>query len=634
LILSFIAIILSIIESQVLLLLLALTLLTSGEHFDIRWSSFCDNSDNDEFLRQRINNSASKESEFLDWAQIAKTEKLIEDRVRRRIKLDIYSSFTVTIKRDNDDAIDRAIARFGKSINSNKRRIAKTYQRYLMTNGSADLNRQELINAFRKAMEIAERHRQILTKAKLRPTFKDENILWSEICSRLGSNPCELPHKLVFDGVTIREEFATSIADGEYEKPLRYVIGQEHHAITQALNNHEVPCADYRWVTIPVPGKSEQRKYIGILALAKKPAQFKGGHKGSKGQLRFVWDLLNRFHDIEVHTQLSPADPGLVRSAQQMITRQEKNRDLNTQQKKTIEVSAQINVKRSVDAQERLYTGDNPIHVGMVILVYRNTIEEVDDACREIAGSVPFPVQLERETLYAYRTWTQTTMLRHEGLLLHPFNRRLTLFASEVSGCCNFIKPRDFDRHSGFELIADEGGSPLKLDFSKPVHKMIGGATGAGKSLLVSGMAAECLAQDMRFLIVDLPSKDGTGTFGDFTPYFNGEYFDISRNSVNFVEPLNLSEVPEEEHSERNRLHLADLNLIVQQLVLGSRAYDGLLAARIEALIPLGLNAFFADSQIRRRFIDGMKAPIGSAEHRATRVSARKKVTRCDKEGK
>jgi len=138
---------------------------------------------------------------------------------------------------------------------------------------------------------------------------------------------------------------------------LRYVIGQEHHAITQALNNHEVPCADYRWVTIPVPGKIEQRKYIGILALAKKPAQFKGGHKGSKGQLRFVWDLLNRFHDIEVHTQLSPADPGLVRSAQQMITRQEKNRDLNTQQKKTIEVSAQINVKRSVDAQERLYTG-------------------------------------------------------------------------------------------------------------------------------------------------------------------------------------------------------------------------------------------------------------------------------------
>jgi len=592
--------------------------LPSGEHFDIRWSSFCDDSDAQSFLRQRIETPASKESEFLDWAQIAKTEKLIESRVRRRISLDIYSSFTITIKHDNDDAVDRALTQMGASVNRTKRRLGQTYQRYLIPNGSADLNKEALIKAFRKAIETAERHRQILTKAKLRPTFKDESTLWNEICRRLGSNQCDLTHKLVFDGVTIREEFGNSNIDGEEHLPLSYVKGHEHHPITQALNNHELPCADYRWVSIPVPGKSEKRKYIGILALAKKPAQFKGGEGGSKGQLRFIWDLLNRFHDIEVHTQLSPADPGITRASQQMITRQERNRDLNTQQKKTVEVSAQINVKRSVDAQERLYTGDNPIHVALVILVHRDTPDELDDACREIAGSVPFPVQLERETLYAYRTWTQTTMIRHEGLLLHPFNRRLTFFASEASGCCNFIKPRSFDQRSGFELIADEGGSPLKLDLSKPVHKLIGGATGAGKSLLVSGMKAECLAQDMRWLTVDLPSKDGTGTFGDLTSYYNGEYFDISRNSVNFVEPLDLSDVPENEHVERNRLHLADLNLIVQQLVLGSRSYDGLLAARIEALVPLGLNAFFADSKIKQRFIDGIRAPIGSPAHRAT----------------
>lgn len=599
--------------------------LPAGEHFDIRWSSFCDDSDAKEFLLERIENPASKESEFLDWAQIKKAENLVENRVRRRIKLDIYSSFTISIKRDEEDAIDRAIARFGSSINRQKRRLAKTYRRYLLPNGNADLNREELINAFRRSLEVAERHHQILSKAKLRPAFKDEETLWKEACTRLGSNYFPLPHKLVFDGRTVREEFGSTNTDQEYEKPLRYILGHEHHVMTQVFNNHELPTSDYRWVTLPVPGSDPtdtcnvpKRKYIGLLALAHKPGHFKGGRKGSKGQLRFLWDLLNRFHDIEIHTQMSPADVGLTRSAQQMITRQNKNLDISAQQKKTVEVSAQINVYRSVEAQKRLYTGDKPINIAVVILVHRNTPEEVDNACREICGIVPDPVQLERETLYAWRTWLQTTMLRYEGLLLQPFNRRVTLHATEASGLCCLIKPRSFDKNSGFEVIADEGGCPLKLDFSNPVHKMIGGATGAGKSLLTGGMVAEAMARDMRFMIVDLPSKDGTGTFGDFTNYYDGTYFDISRESTNLVEPLDLTGVPKDEHEDRNRLHLADMNLIVQQLVLGSRVYEGLLAARIESLIPLGLNAFFADPGIQRRFAYGLKAPIGSADWKAT----------------
>lgn len=77
----------------------------------------------------------------------------------------------------------------------------------------------------------------------------------------------------------------------------------------------------------------------------------------------------------------------------------------------------------------------------------------------------------------------------------------------------------------GFELIADEGDSPVKIDLSKTKNILILGTTGSGKSVLVSSIIAECQAQDMSVLMIDLPNDDGTGTFGDYTPYHNGFYF-------------------------------------------------------------------------------------------------------------
>ncbi|BBD63870.1 hypothetical protein NIES4072_24740 [Nostoc commune NIES-4072] len=143
---------------------------------------------------------------------------------------------------------------------------------------------------------------------------------------------------------------------------------------------------------------------------------------------------------------------------------------------------------------------------------------------------------------------------------------------------------------------------------------MIIGTTGSGKSVLVSSIIAECLAKDMSILIIDLPNDDGSGTFGDFTPYYNGFYFDISRQSNNIVQPLDLSKIPLEQREDRVKAHRNDVNLIVLQLVLGSQQFDGFLAQTIESLIPLGTKAFYENADIERRFELAHSAGIGTPE--------------------
>ena len=130
---------------------------------------------------------------------------------------------------------------------------------------------------------------------------------------------------------------------------------------------------------------------------------------------------------------------------------------------------------------------------------------------------------------------------------------------------------------------------------------------------MVASIIAECQAQDMSILMIDLPNDDGTGTFGDYTPYHNGFYFDISKESNNLVQPLDLSKIPEEQREERAKAHRNDVNLIVLQLVLGSQSFDGFLSQTIESLIPLGTKAFYDDPNIQRRFALAKKGGLGSA---------------------
>jgi hypothetical protein len=563
-----------------------------GEKITFRWSSFCSDSDAEQYLMQRIKNSSSSESEFLDWGRLARTKILTKNKARKEIGLNVYWSFTINSEAlDTTDPVDKFLFK-----------VANFLQKKFTDTGASQITKKQLTQILTKALEASLRYQQILSEMGLNPQPKTDKDLWRELCKNTGAREVNLPHTLIFDEQGLREEINE---EAGFDKPLD-VVTRPH--LTSTILNNGVPFADKKWICIP---KGDGKQYIGVMVLTQKPEIF----ASRKHQIRFLWDLFSRnnIFDVEIITEFSPADRGITRAAQQMITRRSRALDLNVQQKKSIDVSAQINVERSVEAQRQLYTGDIPLNLSLIVLVYRDTAEQVDDACRLISGYINQPTELTRECEYAWLIWLQTLLIRKEPILMRPYNRRQTFFASEVLGLTSILQNNPGDSNRGFELIADESNSPVNIDLSKTKNILVLGTTGSGKSVLVASVIAECQAQDMSILMIDLPNDDGSGTFGDYTPYHNGFYFDISKESNNLVQPLDLSKIPEEQREERAKAHRNDVNLIVLQLVLGSQQFDGFLAQTIESLIPIGTKAFYDDPDIQKRFAEAKQGGLGSA---------------------
>jgi hypothetical protein len=281
------------------------------------------------------------------------------------------------------------------------------------------------------------RQKQLLEGMGLRPQIQTVDQLWATLSKRVGGQKSQLPHLLILDEKGLREELADKVngSSSKYTKTVTSSIGDEIHATSKLLHS-QVPFADNSFVRIHTP--KGQAKYIAVLVLEDKP----GGYLGDKGQLLNLWSLFSReaIHDIEIITELSPADANSVRLTQQLLTRNALSREVLAQERGTIEVAAQINTESSVDAQRRLYTGDVPLNTSVVILVYRDSQRQLDEACRYLSGLVRQPAYLGREVNYAWLIWLQTLGLRREALLSAPYYRRLQFFASEVSGVCNLIQ--------------------------------------------------------------------------------------------------------------------------------------------------------------------------------------------------
>ncbi|WP_341531979.1 DUF87 domain-containing protein (plasmid) [Nostoc sp. UHCC 0302] len=565
----------------------------TGEKLTFRWSSFCDDSDAKKYYYKRLQKPVSDESEFLDWGQLARIQELTQQRQRKNITLSVYTTFTVLPGgTDGGDPIDRALVK-----------LADFLQRRFTPTGGTEVTKKNLARILEKGIDISQRHLQILTEMGFAPKPKSVQQLWDELSKNVGAKKVKVPHNLVFDELGVREEF------NEVAPTNKSYIDQAH--ATSVLMNNGIPYADRQWVCLPYG--TDGKKYVGVMVLSQKPEVF----ASTEAQIRFLWNIFARdtIYDVEVITEISPADQKLTRLAQQMITRRARNAEISAA-KKTIDVASQINVEWSVNAQKQLYTGDTPETLSLVVLIYRDTPEQIDDACRLISGYINQPAELIRETEYAWLIWLQTLGGKIEYLLSRPYNRRLTFFASEVLGLASTVQIAKAD-NTGFELIADNGHTPVFLDLLITKNMMILGTTGSGKSVLVATMIAQYLALGMSVLIIDLPNDDGTGTFGDFTPYHGGFYFNIAKESNNLVQPVDLSAIPEsdvEGRKERLKFHRNDVNLIVLQLVLGSQKFDGFLAQTIESLIPLGVKAFYDAPDIQKRFELARQSGIGTQE--------------------
>ncbi|MBD2505222.1 hypothetical protein, partial [Anabaena azotica] len=419
--------------------------------------------------------------------------------------------------------------------------------------------------------------------------------IWSVIWQQFNhSTPPAIPNPLKIDSIDGLVETQTS----------------DFHIRHLMLENEEsVPFFDRKWVKL-------QNKYIGALNFSQKP----GGWYDEQAQLRYLWELISRdsIYDTEIICQLTKANQAITKTNLQRITKQSITNTSISTGKGNIDVKSGMNIEEAVEAQKTIYKGSVVVHTATAFLVHRPTTRELDEACRYLASYFLRPAVVDRETEYAWKLWLQCCPFVWEPLLTKPFNRRLPYFSSEAPGLMPLIRTATGDR-TGFELIAEEGGTPVHLDLYQN-HKNLAvfGATRSGKSVLVAGILTPALAQDIPVVALDYPKPDGTSTFTDYTNLLghDGAYFDISTESNNLFELPDLRSLAPDLRNERLNDFKEFLKSVLMTMVVGTSSFgvSPAMITNIESIIALALKTFFNDDEIKSRYKEAIQNGFGSKE--------------------
>jgi hypothetical protein len=561
----------------------------SGEKLTLHIGSFIDDEQRQQQLANLAKNTASADIKYLLMAERARTKELTKTGIRKPKFLRIYVTHTIEPNTSNsNDIIEKLLARSETWWLKFKGEITQVQNQRLET---------IITNAYKQGFS---RWEQLLAnKMGLEITPLNAKQLWGEIWKRFNNtSPIPIPQLLTLNETGLSEQINSDLASSQL------LIDNIHS--TTLLMDSGVPSADRKWVKI-------NNRYISALTFLEKP----GGWVNKTAQLRYLWELLARetVVDTEIFCQLTAANPALVKTTLQRVLKQSNMTAIMAQEKsKTIDVNAQLKLKKSLAAQEQLYEGAIPIYTSIAILVHRPSIEQLDQASRYIENSFQRPAKVIRESEYTWKIWLQTLPIVWEGLLVKPFNRRQLYLTSEVPGLMPLVLTKQTDRQ-GFELIASEGGTPIHLDlFNQHKNLALFATTRAGKSVLVSGILTQALAHNIPVVALDFPKPDGTSTFTDYTQFMaaNGAYFDISKQSNNLFEQPDLRALAPEEQRDRMLDYTAFLESALMTMVLGSSSENQLLAQTVRSLINLALAAFLQDPSIKHRYQQAIIGGFGS----------------------
>ncbi len=566
-----------------------------GEKLTFHLSSFTDETTRQQELASLVKEAASPNIKYLLMAERARVKELTKSGVRKPKFLRIYVTFTVEPDSTNtEDWIERLLAKGEKWWSNFKGELTATQHQRIET-----VVRSAYKQGFRRWEQV------LSNKMGLDIKPMNANQLWGEIWRRFNdTQPIDIPQLVTLDENGLHEQVYSDLAS------TKLLIDNLHS--TTLLMEKDVPCADRAWVNV-------NNRYVGALTFLEKP----GGWQNKSSQLRYLWELLARetVVDTEIFCQLTAANPAIVKTTLQRVLKQSNmTARLAEEKSKTIDVGAQLKLKKSVAAQEQIYEGAVPIYTSVVMLVHRDTVEKLDEAAKYIENSFQRPAQVIRETEYAWKIWLQTLPIVWEGLLAKPFNRRQLYLTNEVPGLIPLVKTREGDGR-GFELIAEEGGTPIQLDlFNQHKNLALFATTRAGKSVLVSGILTQALAHNIPVIALDFPKPDGTSTFTDYTEFMEdwGAYFDISKQSNNLFEQPDLRALSYEEQKDRFGDYVAFLESALMTMILGSSGESQLLTQTVRSVINLALSAFFSDEGIRKRYEDAIHDGFGSVAWQKT----------------
>lgn len=519
--------------------------------------------------------SLSKQLERLEWGRTRRKKRLIKLKVIRHNEFYVIESFRLSFGKQDKDWLDEILEPLGNLCKLKPKKTSKVY-------------RKELSQLLHQIARAASRQEQYLREAGLEPVNLSPQELVSFLAKPFGTKKVPLTtHIIILD------------SQGLHLEPLgetntKFTVGQNH--LSTQLVGEKVPVAGRDFVYLP-----NLKKYVALLVLEDKPA----GFLSYQHQLQYWWNILSRegVFDCELILELSKANATLATLALERQTYNATSAQVEASKQNRFAVNSQVRQEQSLDARFELARGNTLLHAAIKLLVYRDTLSELEEASRYLQSLLRGG--LVRENQYAWLLWLQSTGLRRKPLLYFPFDRRLSFFASEVSGLFNFTQVPTLDR-KGFELIAHPGGNELYLDFDGE-HKntLIFGIKGSGKSLLAFRIVLEALRQKQPVVSIDYPNPDGSGTYQEAARHLPGAtYLDVSSESINIVQPQSLSNiVDDKKRAERFEIFLENVAILVKTLVLGEdTGLEGFVIKRIHDFIPLGLRGFYSDASIEQRF--------------------------------
>lgn len=354
---------------------------------------------------------------------------------------------------------------------------------------------------------------------------------------------------------------------------------------------------------IYIPGKAQE---CAVLTMTDTPA----GWTNTREQLKWIWKITSApyVHNTETWVELSTTNnfiiqDNLARQAKQ--SKAARGRAITKGQGR--DIGAEVKAEESFEAQRKLYEGARAINCAPVVVVYRNTAEELTHACKLLCNSFD-SAKVLREDNIASDIWLQTLPVTSKWLL-HSSDfisqRRLVLDTQTVAGILPITTPRNIDR-IGVEFLTAKGGKPIYVDlFSQEAKRaLIVGTSGSGKSVTAWRFMLDALVQNIPVVGMDI-SSGANSTFKVAVEMLGdaGAYYDIARGSSNLLEPPDLRKFQHDpEEMERRLTSWKEFIQRALTAISMGKLYDPALAQRVDALLKRMIEMFIQDPEIIDRY--------------------------------
>ena len=567
-----------------------------GESLRFYFSCFADDTDRQHSLEQLINRSPVPLAIVLGRSEQKRIQHLTHEGVRRHWTSLIFCTYTINASGQAQwsDWISKLSQRMTNLLDAMRGGKHEQSQQFLHTlvNNSYDafLNWERLLNT-RAGLEVMPLNAESLW-----------NWLWRQF-NRAAAPP--IPQLLIWQPAIIGTDLLEITQSERHSTTILIQGSQGQSACPEHRQNRE--CV---WVN---------RRVGGLLVMQDAVE----GWLNTRTQLAAIWKVMSQpqVRDTELWVEIVPASRFLVNDNLARTARQSRaasTRALTQGQGRDIE--AEVKAEESFEAQRKLYQGAIALHVAVVFTVWRNTADELDQACELLAHSFG-SANVVRSRHICWQLWLQTLPITFQRLLefnglLDTEDRRLTLDNETVAGVLPLTVPRDLDSQ-GVEFITT-GGKPIDVDLfeGQTVHALLTGQSGSGKSVLLSQFIFRALLCNIPIVGMDMPTAAGESTFKTLVEALGSErgaYIDIRSAQDNLLQPPDLRAFRGEEFESRLKSWREFVRQALNTIVMGKLQHPHL-AQRVDDLLLQALDVFLEDADIVERYNQAFQCGWQSAE--------------------